>query len=30
MGEVQEDFLGADVGVLGRMDPGEVLVLDED
>ncbi len=30
VGEVQEDFVGADVGFLGRMDPCEVSVLDED
>ena len=28
--EVHVDFVGADVGVLGRVDTREVLVLDED
>jgi hypothetical protein len=29
VGEVHEDGVSEDVGVLGRMDPYEVLVLDE-
>jgi hypothetical protein len=30
MREIHEDGVSADVGVLCRMDPCEVLVLDED
>ena len=30
VGEVHEDGIGVDVGVFGRVNPCEVLVLDED